>query len=306
MDKFTTGCIVRHNTFGLGLVVRIKPDGIHVFFPSQEGEEAKKFRINAAPLQLADGETDPQLEDLPPFEERADGKFCLPKGRLTQAQALKKFLGIYPLGFEDPLYLSEASGGERGFKIQAHELFEETLGQGQGERLVASGDAAELARRASRVQAKTQVLLHATEAAAFHDGLKEPAKSLAFFAALFDLLATPEPEEFSFTNYLEALFALPQPGTTKLRKWTIATLLPAIAQPDKYIFVKPEIIREAAARLAFDIGYEASPTWSIYRRILKLARRLHTQLAPLGARDYVDVQSFLWVAAKYERPKPAT
>jgi hypothetical protein len=66
------------------------------------------------------------------------------------------------------------------------------------------------------------------------------------------------------------------------------------------MFLKPEITREAEARLGFHLSYQAQPNWQTYRKLLELGRLLMEQLRPLGARDLIDVQSFMWIASKYD------
>lgn len=294
--KYEVSAIVRHARFGLGIVVRAFNERVHVYFPDRDGAEALCLKETNELLSSADDERDPRLEDLPPFEERGD-KLCLPAGRLTQAQALRKFLSYFPRGFDDEAY----HHGERAFKLAAHALYVEQLGNGTGERLLAEGAIGEISRRVLRVQARTERLLHVTEASAFQDGLKDEARARDYFAALFHLLAQPEPSAEPFDAYLAALSRLPQPGTS-LRKWTVATLLPAMAQPATHIFIKPEVTRAGALRLAFDINYQPTPNWDTYRRVLRLGRRLLDELAPQGARDWVDINSFLWVVGAYDPP----
>jgi hypothetical protein len=45
---------------------------------------------------------------------------------------------------------------------------------------------------------------------------------------------------------------------------------------------------------AIDLLYDARPNWSTYARLMTLANRLLNRLRPLGARDFIDVQSFMW------------
>lgn len=100
---------------------------------------------------------------------------------------------------------------------------------------------------------------------------------------------------------MKALRELPQPGTTE-DKWTMATLLPALAQPALHMFVKPTIIEEAAVRMGFEISYQSSPNFRTYKLVLGLAAHLLDKLRPLGARDFIAVYSFLWVVEKYDQP----
>ncbi len=59
--------------------------------------------------------------------------------------------------------------------------------------------------------------------------------------------------------------------------------------------VKPQITRKMARRMNFDILYSSQVTWHCYERVLQMTEALLGRLEPLGAKDYIDVQSFMWV-----------
>lgn len=98
-----------------------------------------------------------------------------------------------------------------------------------------------------------------------------------------------------------ALEALPQPKG-RVATWPIATLLLFFAQPDRHMFLKPGIAQQAEERLGFHLNYQPTPNWRTYAQLLSLSEVLFEQLKPLGARDYIDVQSFMWIASKPEEP----
>src|SRR5262249_27102841 len=57
--------------------------------------------------------------------------------------------------------------------------------------------------------------------------------------------------------------------------------------------------KECAERLRFEIQYSAQLRWITYRKILDMAELLLDRLRTLGARDFIDVQSFMWIIARY-------
>jgi hypothetical protein len=57
--------------------------------------------------------------------------------------------------------------------------------------------------------------------------------------------------------------------------------------------------------MRFDLQYRARPNWTTYRKVLTLADLLLKELQPLGARDMIDAQSFMWVIASYEGDRDA-
>lgn len=289
------GQLVRHPKYGLGKVVKIDGMTVHVFFRDFDRPYALKFKTGSAPLIEAPEAADPWLDNLPPFDEK-DGMLCLSEKRITQAQAVAKFQRLFPQGFDDPDYLGNAEIGERNYKLTKHEEFVKTLGNGEGRRLLAAGDLRELIRRTRRVTSTN--LTSIPEKAAFGDALIESEETRRYFDALFSMLEA-EPNEASVTSYFNALQNLPQ-KQGRVDTWPIATLLPFLADPARHMFLKPTITQEAEARLGFYLCYKPHPNWLTYKKLLELADLLLEQLRPLGARDYLDVQSFMWIASKYD------
>jgi hypothetical protein len=76
--------------------------------------------------------------------------------------------------------------------------------------------------------------------------------------------------------------------------WPTQTILPFLFDPVRHMFLKPAVTRQAAARCAFDLKYEAQPRWTTYSRLLKFCDILFQELSDLNPRDYIDLQSFIW------------
>lgn len=85
-------------------------------------------------------------------------------------------------------------------------------------------------------------------------------------------------------------------------KTEIVTIFPFCADPERHIFVKPEVTKEAGRRMGFELHYDATPNWKTYTAVLKLAGHLRDQLRADGAADFIDAQSFIWVVSKYDDP----
>jgi hypothetical protein len=62
--------------------------------------------------------------------------------------------------------------------------------------------------------------------------------------------------------------------------------------------LKPEVTKKAADRLLFDLLYSSKLSWTTYSRLLKMSQLLLDRLRPLGARDYIDVQSFIFLTGE--------
>jgi hypothetical protein len=55
--------------------------------------------------------------------------------------------------------------------------------------------------------------------------------------------------------------------------------------------------QRSAESLAYDLAYSPALTWATYQRLLDMSQLLLERLRPLGAVDFIDVQSFMWVTA---------
>jgi hypothetical protein len=209
----------------------------------------------------------------------------------TRDEALQLFKTKFPGGFEDPQFVET----ERKPRLQAHELYAQTLGGGELARLVAAGDAKELAERAKKVETAT-TLLFRLERNQLHAALQDAEPTVAFFGALATLLDA-EDRGPAFDAFVKALQAFPSPKG-RLATWAVATVFPFLAKPDTFVFVKPTPTKEVASRYALDILYKPAPSWETYAQVLKLAGKLREDLDPLGCRDLVDVQAFIAVTTQ--------
>jgi hypothetical protein len=135
------------------------------------------------------------------------------------------------------------------------------------------------------------------EKAALHDGLAASENAKAFAVAEYEFLYGKGPDEVRFARIVDALAEMPQPRTSTT-KWTIATIVPFLAMPERWIFLKPEITKEAAERRGFALNYSPQPNWLTSSCLLELARILMTELRDLKPRDMIDIQSFIWVTAE--------
>jgi hypothetical protein len=308
MNDLANGMLVQHASLGLGKVVALDAKAVHVFFATSDARFATKLRLPMAlPLLAPAGSPNAWLSGLSEFalDERT-GRYGLAGSWLPHADAVTRFLEIFPGGFADPRYVGEGTEKrERVFRWRhAHETWEQTLGGGEGERLLAAGDLAGLAERALRVERHVRPLLRDTEKGSFEEALKDLEGARGYFAALFDLLAAPAPDQARFEALAAAVVAM-APGATQESGWPIVTLLPFVARPDLHMILRPRFACEVAQRLGLDLAYEARPSWRTYSALLRSVDVLLEKLRPLGARDHVDVDSFMHaVTAKPSRARP--
>jgi hypothetical protein len=285
------GLLVEHATFGLGKIVEVGLQTILVHF-RDDTQDVRKLSIGRAPLTVAENQSDARLDCLPAFSE---GKFDGKKKRVGLSEAIDQFRQRCPKGFEDPAYIGTEDTGERTAKWSAHERYEKAFGGGVAEELLAAGDVAELAQRMERFVVSTK-MLSKFEAIALRDGLREEAPAVRYFQALLAFLQA-EPEEASFNALASALEGLPAKAKARAASWPVLTLVPFLARPDRFMLLKPDITIAGAHRLRFDVQYDAALRWITYHNLMTLSTALLEELRPLGARDFIDVHSFLSVIA---------
>lgn len=301
--KLVEGTLVRHPKkpeWGLGKILVKTGNSVTVYF-KKDSTDVRTLLLDMVDLEVAGNQSDEYLDRLPPF---VDGAFASKQKKVTIEDGLKRFKDLFPLGFDDPAYLdvgNDQAGGERGYKIRAHERWVETLGNGKGEKLLADGNLDELRHSTQSIVTGGHMnLLSPYEAMALRDGLL-PSESAAesFFDALFKFVASgPEPE--TFNNLAKAVSDLPvEEGRARVATWPVQTLLPYLADPTRFMFLKPEPTRACADRLRFDLLYDSALRWVTYERLIAMGELLLKELQPLGARDFIDVQSFMWVIQKY-------
>ncbi len=296
-EKYIEGTLVELSPkpdFGLGKVLKISGGKIYVFFRNQPNQEALIFKLDNNQLTTAAVQSDPVLNNLPPFIEQPNGNLKLSgkSKRWTLQQTIDAFYTKCPLGFSDPAYLK----GERKDKWAAHERFVEILGEGQGQKLLAAGNISEVTHRVLAVVAKANMFL-SFESMAINDALKNQQAAHRFFTAFFAVLDSPGINKEVYQSFIDSVLDLPQEaGKSKVATWPVVTLLPFIAQPDRHMFLKPSSTQSAAEALAFDLRYQSQPNWRTYEALLEMGKIYLNEVKHLRPRDFIDVQSFIWVA----------
>jgi hypothetical protein len=283
--------MVQHTTLGLGKVVAMEGDAVHVFFPGRGERFAAKLRLPGARAFLRIGieGRNAWLEGLTSFTLDANtGRFALPARWLTLDQAVAQFLSSQPKGF------TAAANGRGAAWRAAHEAFNAALANGEGERLLDAGDVREAVKRVLKV-AKLVAPLHGDdERDAVEDALGDDDATRRFLRALFELLSVPSPGRARFDKLFAAATGLPvAPGA----RWLVVTLFPFLGRPDRHPLLRPGSTREAAERLGFDLRFDDQPNWGTYAALRALSGRLLEALAAAGARDFVDVEVFSHAAS---------
>ena len=90
------------------------------------------------------------------------------------------------------------------------------------------------------------------------------------------------------------------PKQTRVLTWPVVTVIGFLAQPDRHIFLKPNVTRAAANAYGFPFDYTSRPNWATYQSLLAFAERVRRDQEDLGPRDMIDLQSFIWVQGSDE------
>ena len=85
-------------------------------------------------------------------------------------------------------------------------------------------------------------------------------------------------------------------------KWTIATYLPFLWQPERHMFLKPEVTKDFAVRVGhpFATAYEARLTFPVYESLLDMVGRTQAEVEDLGPCNGIDIQSLIWIVGSYQ------
>lgn len=181
--------------------------------------------------------------------------------------------------FESELYLRD----ERNNKVRLTEHVRDSLDKQQLARLIANnsfGEAAGLIRRT--YQRPENNLLNSRDRLPL-----ENASDETLVRSLFDVLYGDAPFETRFAEWVA--FLSNQTATC----WPAATFFLMLADPQRQIFVKPVAFRALLVRLHPQLPWSMYPTAAAYAQLLQVASDLYEPLRPLGARDMIDVQSFI-------------
>lgn len=304
MSDLATGMLVQHATLGVGKVVAVERSAVHVFFPSADRREASKFHLPAATalLKSAGVERDEWLEGLTSFSlDPISRRYALAANWVTHEQAIAEFRDAYPRGFLDPAYVGTGTGKlERASRWRAATAeWVRALGEGQAERLLEKGAVDELVRRLRRVEQHVVLAPGTLAAGGLAQALRPEAAAHPFCEALLDVLSVPSPSRARLEKLFAATRALElEPG----QAWPVATLFPFVVDPAKHVFLSPKSTCAAAERLGCDLRFGPEPNWATYSALRGFASKLLAALEPCGARDFVDVEGFLYATANHRAP----
>jgi hypothetical protein len=296
------GTLVEHPVWGRGKAVEVSPSHVVVHFPSLAGSEQgprRKLQLTAQQLSVSAVQSDPELDAI----RTGPARVKKPKGdsgtrgkpsALPLEHAVARFQAEYPGSFQDPKLVAE----ELGFKRKAHARFVELLGEGRGRELLRSGASSGISSSLVELYRATHIPSPFERMAACH-GLEDGAAATRVLEAALDFVDSPA--SHAFESLTHAVGSLPTPPRgSRVLTWPNVTLLPFLADPSRFMVLKPAVAQQMAARMGFDLRYSPSPKWQCYEALLRMSARLRDELRGLGATDYVDVQTFMWVTRGLE------
>ncbi|MEI6046484.1 MAG: hypothetical protein WCS37_19205 [Chloroflexota bacterium] len=216
------------------------------------------------------------------------------------AEALKSLIAHFQSkyksrynSFNDPDYLKK----ERDFKLLAVTKFHRLLSKERLGQLIADkqferakADIGQVCNR--NVGGINFKLLSSENIKAL---VKAPAKAL--ITGMFDLLYGTGDFNQRFNAWVEVLYKA-------YLNWHAATLYLMLLDQTRYLLVKPAPMQQLFKNLNCELEWEKQPNADFYQKLLLLGQELLKALKPLGARDMIDVQSFIWIVEDYSGTPP--
>lgn len=214
----------------------------------------------------------------------------------ARSRCVKKFLHYFKGGYNDPTYID----WERQYKWDAHVAFSEQLNKDDFKKLLAKGKYADIASTAVRIESRTN-LLFSFEKMALRDALKSTKGAQLFATGLYNYLYGDKSLRERFEAFVDMVSQLPR-KQTRVLTWPLVTVFGFIGNPKEHIFLKPRVTQEAARKYAFDFDYTSKPNWNTYSSLLHFAKNVKEDTRHLKPKDYIDLQSFIWVMGSEEYP----
>jgi hypothetical protein len=214
----------------------------------------------------------------------------------SRKQCLKKFLYYFKKGYDDQKYIS----WERGYKEVAHKYFQDQLNKSAFKSLLKKEEFQSIAEIAVKIESKTN-LLFSFEKMALRDAVKSPDGAKTFAKGLFDYIYSEKSLKDRFETFVTVVEKLPR-KQTRVLTWPLVTVFGFIANPKEHIFLKPLVTKIAARKYDYPFNYRSKPNWNTYQSLLQFADEVRKDTMSYQPKDYIDLQSFIWVLGSEEYP----
>ena len=287
------GILVEHSLWKRGKVIEILSPYAIIHFPaladSPQGPQ-RKLREDAAQLSKSSVQSDPELDGIEtgPGKPRKVSKRKVKDLTNLIDEAVHWFEQTYPAKFEDEKFVDSDLRNKRA----AAEVVHANFGEGRGSAMVDQGQHAQIASTLDGIFRATNILSPFEIKAVHKAFVKADEASTKVLGCTLAFMANPTTH--TFKGMAEAVSQLPADGG-KVHTWPIVTLLPFLTDPKRFIALKPTNTELMAARMEANIKYDTTPNWESYDATLRMANTLLQRLTPLGAKDMIDVQQFMWV-----------
>ncbi len=287
------GILVEHTVWQRGKVIEILSPYAIIHFPSlassPQGPQ-RKLREDAPQLTKSSVQSDPELDHIEtgPAKPKKVSKRKVKDLTNMLDEAVAWFEQTYPAKFAD----EKLADADYRNKRAAQETFAANFAEGRGAAMVDEGKHAEIANLLDGIYRATNVLSPFEMKAVHKAFVKADEASTKVLG--FTLAFMSNPGMQSFKAMADAVSQLPADGG-KVSTWPIVTLLPFLADPTRFIALKPTNTELMAARMGANLKYDTTPNWETFEATTQMAKQLLDRLAPLGAKDMIDVQQFMWV-----------
>jgi hypothetical protein len=287
------GVLVEHTVWRRGKVIEIVSPYAIIHFPSladsPQGPQ-RKLREDAPQLTKSSVQSDPELDSIEtgPAKPKKVSKRKVKDLQNQIDEAVQWFEQTYPARFEDEKFVDSDLRNKRA----AAEVFQVNFGEGRGAAMVAEGKHGEIASTLDGIFRATNILSPFEVKAVHKAFLKGDESATKLLGATLAFLNNPGQQTFKAMG--EAVSQLPADGG-KVHTWPIVTVLPFLADPKRFIALKPTNTELMAARMGANLKYDTTPNWETYDAFLRMSQTLLERLKQLGAKDMIDAQQFMWV-----------
>lgn len=214
----------------------------------------------------------------------------------SRKKCLKKFLYYFRKGYSDPKYIS----WERSYKENAHKQFQAELSKKKFKSLLQEEKFETIAGIAVKIESRTN-LLFSFEKMALRDAVKTTAGAKTFATGLFEYIYGKGTLKDRFEKFVAAVETLPR-KQTRVLTWPLVTVFGFIANPKEQLFLKPTVTKIAAKKYDYPFAYQSKPNWNTYESLLQFAEEVRKDTMRYQPKDYIDLQSFIWVLGSEEYP----
>lgn len=195
-----------------------------------------------------------------------------------------KFKEVYPGGFYGEVQATE----ERNYKVAASDLCKSLFGQKAFLAHLEKGEWVDLNKNFKLVLNATNLIQGRFEKPKILEKLAQEGVAKKYFCALYDCLWGDAELLERFDRFCDVLDAL------ELAKWTYASYFSFLMDPEKCMFVKPDMLKRSIEISNHWLSYDSHPSGKQYGQILEFSEWLKFRIAELSPRDMIDVHSFMW------------